>query len=40
MKGKVENVKRRGKKYGNDERTFFFFFNFLKRLKFVLGIPK
>ena len=28
MRGRVENVKKRGKKYENEERTFFFFFFF------------
>ena len=47
VKGKVENWKWKGKKYENEERTFFFSLllllfacHFLKPLKFVLSVPK
>ena len=37
--GKLKNGRK--KKFGNEERTFFFFaFHFSKRQKFVLGLPK
>ena len=39
-KGEEENLKWKGERYENEQRTFVFACHFLKPLKFVWGVPK